>query len=72
MYCVQMCNTFEWHFKQNHFCQIGRGHPVQKKSALGANSFGLVQGGKANFAGSKTCKFWACKWKYGSKFKPYK
>ena len=28
----------------------------------------ILQGGKAKFAGSKTCWFSACKWKYGSKF----
>ena len=31
----------------------------------------LLQGGKAKFAGSKTCGFWGCEWKYGSKFEPH-
>ena len=23
-----MCNSFEWHFRQNYFCQLGMRHPV--------------------------------------------
>ena len=44
-----MCNSFEWHFRQNYFCQLGMRHPVKPQQPNGFDSCtdtGIFQGKK--------------------------